>query len=228
MTTASSLLSDPFLQLPTENSIRVVWFTDFEGSKHQVVSGQNLELVSKATTTKLSRVREDKNSKVTPAFTETTERDIWRHEAEVTGLTPGKRVPYQVISFQENEEVKSDIFNLTANPSPGTPLKILLTSDHQLMPMTTANLQKVVETIGQVDAVFFAGDLVNIPDRASEWFDDNRGGAFFPVFKDVPILLSKKMKLKRFILGDKLFKMLLYFPRLAIMKSWESFRQKKL
>ncbi|CCQ60429.1 hypothetical protein CWATWH0401_3766 [Crocosphaera watsonii WH 0401] len=26
---------------------------------------------------------------------------------------------------------------------------------------------------------FFAGDLVNIPDRASEWFDDKRGGAFF-------------------------------------------------
>jgi hypothetical protein len=25
-----------------------------------------------------------------------------------------------------------------------------------------------------------AGDMVNIPDRASEWFDDNRGNAFFP------------------------------------------------
>ena len=48
------------------------------------------------------------------------------------------------------------------------------------MPMTTANLQTVAETMGPIDAVFFAGDLVNIPDRASEWFDDNRGGAFFP------------------------------------------------
>ena len=28
-----------------------------------------------------------------------------------------------------------------------------------------------------------AGDLVNIPDRASEWFDDNRGGAFFPALQ---------------------------------------------
>ena len=46
--------------------------------------------------------------------------------------------------------------------------------------MTPANLQKVVETVGRVDAVFFAGDLVNIPDRASEWFDDARGLAFFP------------------------------------------------
>ena len=46
--------------------------------------------------------------------------------------------------------------------------------------MVAANLQKVVETIGKIDAVFFAGDLVNIPERASEWFDDKRGGAFFP------------------------------------------------
>lgn len=46
--------------------------------------------------------------------------------------------------------------------------------------MTAANLQKVVETVGRVDAVFFAGDLVNVSDRASEWFDHNQGGAFFP------------------------------------------------
>jgi len=44
-------------------------------------------------------------------------------------------------------------------------LKILLTSDHQLKPMTAANLQKVVETVERVDAVFFVGDLVNVPDR---------------------------------------------------------------
>jgi hypothetical protein len=180
----SSLLSDPFLQLPTETSVRVVWFTDFAGSHQRVIYGNSLEQVAEATTTKLSRVREDRNSKIVPGYTQTTAREIWRHEVEVKGLTPGQRVPYQVISLREGdgvrEEVKSDIFTLAPNPKPGTPLKILLTSDHQLMPMTAANLQKVVETIGRVDAVFFAGDLVNIPDRASEWFDDSRGGAFFP------------------------------------------------
>ena len=46
--------------------------------------------------------------------------------------------------------------------------------------MTAANLQKVVETVDKIDGVFFAGDLVNVPDRASEWFDESRGGAFFP------------------------------------------------
>jgi hypothetical protein len=31
--------------------------------------------------------------------------------------------------------------------------------------------------------MFLAGDLQNIPDRASEWFDDNRGRAFFPALQ---------------------------------------------
>jgi len=48
--------------------------------------------------------------------------------------------------------------------------------------MTPANLQMVeqIAGVGGVDAVFFSGDLQNIPDRASEWFDDSRGWAFFP------------------------------------------------
>jgi hypothetical protein len=49
--------------------------------------------------------------------------------------------------------------------------------------MVAANLQKVVETVGRVDAVFFAGDLVNIPDRASEWFDRTEANAFFPTLQ---------------------------------------------
>jgi hypothetical protein len=101
--------------------------------------------------------------------------------AEVTDLTSGVRVPYQVTSWQEDgTSVSSEIFTLKPTPKPGTPIKILLTSDHQLKPMTAANLQKVVETVGRVDAVWFAGDLVNVPDRASEWFDDHRGNALFP------------------------------------------------
>jgi hypothetical protein len=187
MTSAPQLLTDPFLQLPAETSVRVVWFTEFEGSRHSVAYGQGLSRSADATTTKLSRIREDQKSKVGKqtqegqVYKQPTKRDIWRHEAEVTNLTPGKRVPYRVTSVREDgQRVSSNQFTLAPNPTPGTPLKILLTSDHQLMPMTAANLQKVVETIGRVDAVFLAGDLVNIPDRASEWFDDNRGGAFFP------------------------------------------------
>ncbi|MBD2087496.1 metallophosphoesterase [Trichocoleus sp. ST-U3] len=186
MTSQPQLLTDPFLQLPTETSVRVVWFTEFAG-EHRVAYGENLARSVVASTTKLSRTREDSQSRVGnqtqdgQIYQQPTSRDIWRHEAEVTGLTPGTQVSYRVTSLREDgTSVSSKVFTLAPKPTPGTSLKILLTSDHQLKPMTSANLQKVVETVGQVDAVFFVGDLVNIPDRASEWFDDNRGGAFFP------------------------------------------------
>ncbi len=187
MTSAPQLLTDPFLQLPTETSVRVVWFTEFAGVNHTVTYGENLKQTAKANTTKLSRTREDQESRVTnqtknnQVYQKPVWRDIWRHEAEVTGLTPGVRLNYRVTSGGEDgESVSSDVFSLAATPKPDTPLKILLTSDHQLKPMTSANLQKVVETIGRVDGVWFAGDLVNVSDRASEWFDNNSGGALFP------------------------------------------------
>lgn len=181
------LLSDPFLQRPTENSVEVVWFTEFLGSQHLVSYGENLEQKVLAKTIPLSRVREDQKSWIAnqagdgTIYSQPTVRKIWRHAAEIPNLTPNVRVPYQVTSFTaEGEKVNSQVFSLSAKPQPGTPLKILLTSDHQLKPMVAANLQKVAETFEQIDGIFFAGDLVNIPDRASEWFDDNRGNAFFP------------------------------------------------
>ncbi|MGB6296563.1 MAG: metallophosphoesterase family protein [Rivularia sp. (in: cyanobacteria)] len=186
---ASSLLTEPFLQKPTQNSVTVAWFTEFPGEQNIVAYGENLNQTTEATTIKLSHIREDQKSRVgsqtedKQVYQKPVKRDIWRHEAEVTGLTPGKEVKYQVISKPENgDEAKSQIYNLAPVPPPGKPLKILLTSDHQLKPMTAANLQKAKE-IGDIDAVFIAGDLINIPDRASEWFDDNRGAAFFPALQ---------------------------------------------
>ncbi|WP_413174445.1 metallophosphoesterase [Anabaena azotica] len=187
MISPPQLLTDPFLQLPTKNSVRVVWFTEFAGDKHLVFYGEKLDQSSVAKTRKLSRTREDQLSRVAnqtengQIFQQPVKREIWRHEAEVTDLTPNVRIPYQVTSIREDgEKVSSAVFTLAPSPKPGTALKILLTSDHQLKPMTAANLQKVVETVGRVDGVWFAGDLVNVPDRASEWFDDNRGNALFP------------------------------------------------
>ena len=174
-----TLLSEPFLQLPTENSVNVVWFTEFLGERHFVRYGDDLEKQVKATTIKLSRVREDRESYL-EAAPDKSLRDIWRHEAVVEDLALNQRIPYQVVSIQQQQPIASKVYSLASQPTPGTALKILLTSDHQLMPMTTANLEQVVKTVGRVDAVFLPGDLVNVPDRASEWFDDNRGGAFFP------------------------------------------------
>ena len=170
------LLSDPFIQLPTETTVNIVWFTEFAGDRHEVVYGDELEQKVAATTTKLSRVREDNNSQENQAFSPPKSRNIWRHEATVKDLISNQRYSYQVNSIQDGKIISSKVFTLASKPSANTPLKILLTSDHQLMPMTAANLQK--ET--SLDAVFIAGDLINIPDRASEWFDDSSGGAFFP------------------------------------------------
>ncbi|NEQ32591.1 MAG: metallophosphoesterase [Leptolyngbya sp. SIO4C5] len=195
------LLSDPFLQYPTASSVRVVWFTEFEGMNHIVAYGDPAQSVTfaeldglatddlantvPANTTQLERLREDADSQLADTAADELDqpvgRSIWRHEAEIPGLNPGNRVPYQVLSAEAGGELhKSRLFSLAATPPSDQPLQILLTSDHQLMPMTPANLQKVVETVGPVDAVFHAGDLVNVPDRASEWFDDARGNAFFP------------------------------------------------
>ncbi|MBW4582643.1 MAG: fibronectin type III domain-containing protein [Tildeniella nuda ZEHNDER 1965/U140] len=175
------LLTEPFLQLPSESSVRVVWFTEFAGTKHTVAYGDALTRTATATTTQLSRTREDAESQRATKYSGVTVRPIWRHEAEVTGLKPDRRVPYRVTSVrEEGVAVNSETYTLTAKPVPGKPLKILLTSDHQIKPMVAANLQKVVETIGQVDLVLFAGDLINVADRASEWFDDACGGSLFP------------------------------------------------
>ncbi|MGB3694589.1 MAG: metallophosphoesterase family protein [Spirulinaceae cyanobacterium] len=185
-----TLLSDPFLQLPQQDSVRVVWFTEFEGSRHYVSYGEDTQKQVEATTTKLTHLQEDQKSLVGEQteegqiYQKPQKRDIWRHEAEVTGLKPNTSQPYFVSSVDaEGGVVSSETFTLASKPQPGTPLKILLTSDHQSKPMVAANLEKVEETIGKVDGIFFAGDLVNIPDRASEWFDDNRGGAFFPALQ---------------------------------------------
>lgn len=183
--TQPQLLTDPFLQAPTPSSVQVVWFTEFAGQEHRVEYGDGFTQQALASTRQLSRMREDQGSHWQtqtpdrPIYQQPIERPIWRHEARIEGIgaTP---LPYRVTSQSQNgRHVTSRAFRLAAQPAAGTPLKILLTSDHQLKPMVAANLQKVVETVGPVDAVLLAGDLVDIPDRASEWFDDSRGSAFF-------------------------------------------------
>eukprot|EP00873_Tetraselmis_striata_P030837 jgi/Tetstr1/451101/TSEL_038137.t1 len=178
------LLTDPFLQLPTEDGVHVVWFTEFEGEDHTVLVG---EREFAAQTMKMSRLAEDNQSWVGTqngdgsVYASTTARDVWRHEVYVDGLTAGERETYFVRSTDaDGETVESRAFSLAPLPAQGQPLRILLTSDHQLKPMTPTNMQKIAENVGELDAVFFSGDLQNIPDRASEWFDDNRGFAFFP------------------------------------------------
>ena len=186
------LLTDPFLQNPQPEAVSVVWFTEFAGDQHWVNYGPQLEHRAVAHSFPLSRAQEDAQSWVGSQrgdgslYGEPQGRSIWRHEALVSGLTPGVRVPYQVISQYQGQAIPSDRYSLAPLPPPDQPLKLLLTSDHQLKPMVAANLQKVAETVGSIaaiDGILMAGDLVNVADRASEWFDDSRGGAFFPALQ---------------------------------------------
>jgi hypothetical protein len=41
--TEPKLLTDPFLQLPTEDSVRIVWFTEFAGQKHFITYDDKLD-----------------------------------------------------------------------------------------------------------------------------------------------------------------------------------------
>lgn len=70
------LLTEPFLQLPTETSIQVVWFTEFFGTRHQVRYGEKLEKMIPARTSKLTRVREDAKSRTLEAYQSLTDREI--------------------------------------------------------------------------------------------------------------------------------------------------------
>ncbi|MDP2534573.1 metallophosphoesterase [Alteromonas stellipolaris] len=180
-----TLLTDPFLQLPTDNSVNVVWFTNFEGSSHQLTFGDTT--TSDITTTKLNRMMEDASSSLGENnYDALTYRDVYRHEATATGLVQGERVNYYVTSIDDDGfEFISDSFTLAPAPEEGQAMKILLTSDHQSKKNVVANYQKVVETVGVPDAVLFAGDFVNVPDRASEWFDQvkENSPAFFPALQ---------------------------------------------
>ena len=199
------LLTDPFLQMPEHNSVEVAWFTEFPGDSHHVLVGEQVSAMSEAelrdTVTRrgapgvtvfaaesiqLSRVAEDAASEL-PAdqkpATGIVARDVFRHHATVT--VPGAdRQPYRVVSTQGDELAGSGTFSLRGALMPGEPAVIMLTSDHQAKINTPANLEfatrTITEELGQIDAVFMPGDLVNTPDRASEWFDDQRGSAFFP------------------------------------------------
>lgn len=169
------LLTDPYLLPAGADTVRVAWVTAWRGAVHEVVVGGRR---ISARTRELSQTREDTDTGV-------ERRRLWRHEATVDGLVPGVRVPYRVQSTPDGgaSPAVSAGHTLAAPPPPGAPVRLLLTSDHQLKPMTAANIQAAHGALGDVDGVLLAGDLVNVPDRASEWFDDPSGGAFFPVLQ---------------------------------------------
>lgn len=179
------LLTDPYLQHPTDDSVLVEWYTEYKGEDNCVELFENgtdnePSRIIKASTVKLSRIRGGKNNK---NFDDSSVKaDIYKHKAVIDNLPEyhgkeAERVLYRVIS----DGAVSDIYSLSAIPQPGTELKILLTSDLQMKDMCAANFEMVEKEIGRIDAVFVNGDCVDVTDRAYDWFySDN---SFFRVLQ---------------------------------------------
>ncbi|XTZ18486.1 metallophosphoesterase family protein [Micromonospora echinospora] len=197
------LLCEPYLLDPQPSDVHVVWHTEEHGTTQVVLVGSAVATLDDraaldaatgrraagsgwrrvaAETTRLTRTREDASSAV-PGRTYTAVRDrpVYRHLARVTGLRSGERTPYRVVSVDHmGRATVTAAYSLAPAVPRRRPVRLLLTSDHQLKTMTPANLEKVAETAGvRLDGVLVAGDLVNVPDRASEWFDSTTGLAFF-------------------------------------------------
>lgn len=176
-----ALLTEPMLQDARDDSVAVVWFTEFEGEESYCLVSANADSEPTerfgAQTAKMSRMYYEAGSEVDgQTIDKPLARDIWRHEARVEGLPPftgadSERRAYRVVSADGGQLAQSADYALQAKPQPGTPMKILLTSDSQMKRNVAPNLQKVVETVGHVDVVLSCGDQVDVADNSQYWFD---------------------------------------------------------
>lgn len=187
-----ALLCDPYLLDPWPGGVHVLWHTDAPGDAHAVLAGAAVADLDEraavaaltggrgpgwrcvpADTTPMSRTRSDGPDAP-------VRRPVYRHLARVDGL-PAGRTPYRVVSTHGPAVSVSETFTLAPAVPAGAPVRLLLTSDHQLKPMVPANVELAAATLGvELDGVLFAGDLVNVPDRAGDWFGSPDGPAFFP------------------------------------------------
>ena len=134
------LLTDPYLQHPTDDSVLVEWYTEYKGEDNCVELFENgtdnePSRIIKASTVKLSRIRGGKNNK---NFDDSSVKaDIYKHKAVIDNLPEyhgkeSERVLYRVIS--------------------------------------DGAVSVVEKEIGRIDAVFVNGDCVDVTDRAYDWF----------------------------------------------------------
>ncbi len=167
-------MSEPMLQNPGDTSVYVQWFTEGEGKNHEVMlfeDGPATEPTRtvKATTVKMSRLRGGKTEAT--ANDASIDANIYKHVALIEGLPVNtgrnaNRVLYKI----QSDGKKSRMYSLASNPAKGTNVKVLLTSDHQIKQMCAANIEAVMSAVGRVDAVWLAGDIVDVSDRAYDWF----------------------------------------------------------
>ncbi|MEJ3744603.1 metallophosphoesterase [Actinomycetes bacterium KLBMP 9797] len=194
------MLCEPYLLDPWPDGVHVVWHTERPEPAQAVLVGAAVPEMTgdaaraaatgpadegrgwrrfPAEARPLSRTREDAESSVPGRrYDAVTRRPVYRQLAAVRGLSPG-RTPYRVVSGS----TVTAVYSLAPAAPAGQPVRLLLSSDHQLKPMVPANLAQAADTLGAaLDGVLMAGDMVNVPDRASDWFDATAAPAFFRSF----------------------------------------------
>ena len=119
----AQILSEPMLQNPGPADVRVVWFSELSTGRHTVRIGPTFDTEYVATTTRMSKMMEDSSSqvfqKITSNLTTPQMRAVFRHEARITGLVAGKRVPYVAISEVGGQLARSGQYTLQPLPAPG-------------------------------------------------------------------------------------------------------------
>lgn len=145
---APFLLTDPFLQLSKEKSLKIVWFTSKKGEEHFA---------------KVESAKIDATSNMISGWINLPAHcQIYRHEALIENIPPDKKLSYHVVSYDNNHiRHKSSDFPLSSFPSKEKDLVILLTSDHQCRELIPLQLEAAKKTIGTFDAIFYAGDFAN-------------------------------------------------------------------
>jgi hypothetical protein len=200
------LLAEPFLQFPDAHSVSVVWFTEFEARRSGVqVSHEATSQIENicgshetwtfhpALSKRIAGLAEDAGSLVPKPPSRAKERVVWRHEARVPLPTSHRPWRYRVSNSPKKKtrspKVWSEVYEVMPFARRNGTVRLLLTSDHQLkanaprcMEIVAAREMGRPTTEGEagLHGILFAGDLVNVPDRASEWFDASNGCGFFP------------------------------------------------
>jgi len=181
----TDMYTEPILMNPGDDSVEVVWFTENEGEINKLALYEDgIDYLPTrfidANTVKMTRLR---GGKTEADYNDASiSRDIYRHSVLVDNLPINNGDSASAVSYRiVTKEGRGPAYTLKAKASQGTAQKILLTSDHQNKKMCAANIQKVYETVGSVDAIFINGDIVDITDSAYQWFDADN--SFFRIMQ---------------------------------------------
>lgn len=193
------LLTDPYIIWTGESRLLVSWVTEFQGDESYVLLGDAPALdgatppvpskasvaVLRADTVPVEALAEDAESETRRSDLKPNEnrglveRPVWRH----TGMLPVDASGfYKVVTINGGIPISSRPFRIWEPPACGEGVNLLLTSDHQVSPLAAAGMTVAAQQ-GPFDAVLMAGDLVSMPNRGTDWFDNVNGSSFFPVMQ---------------------------------------------